>query len=86
MKVVGEEGISNEEFIDFLKGEFFDAVYLQQNAFDKNDEATSADRQIHVFDLIELILGKSFHFESKDSARRFFQEMRQLLITWNSSD
>jgi len=41
MKVVGEEGISLDEFVDYLKGEFFDDVYLQQNAFDKVDEATS---------------------------------------------
>ena len=85
MKVVGEEGTSNEEFIDFLKGEFFDAVYLQQNAFDKNDEATSADRQKYVFDMIEHILRKTFQFSNKDSARRFFQELRQLFINWNSS-
>ncbi|MCK5083091.1 MAG: V-type ATP synthase subunit A, partial [Candidatus Omnitrophica bacterium] len=49
MKVVGEEGTSTNEFIDYLKGEFLDAVYLQQNAFDKTDEATSADRQKYIF-------------------------------------
>ena len=86
MKVVGEEGTSTEEFIEFLKGEFFDAVYLQQNAFDKNDEATSADRQAYVFDLIEYILRSPFEFGSKDKARRFFQELRQVFITWNSTE
>ncbi len=86
MKVVGEEGISTHEFVDYLKGDFLDAVYLQQNAFDKTDEATSADRQRHVYDLIEGIMDKEFSFENKDTARKFFQQLRQVFITWNSAD
>lgn len=84
MKVVGEEGTSTDEFIDYLKGEFFDAVYLQQNAFDKTDEATPADRQKYVFDLIVEIMDFEFKFESKDKARRYFQELTQSFKTWNS--
>jgi V/A-type H+/Na+-transporting ATPase subunit A len=34
MKVVGEEGTSMDDFLVYLKGEFLDAVYLQQNSFD----------------------------------------------------
>lgn len=86
MKVVGEEGMSMSEFIDFLKGDFFDAVYLQQNAFDEQDEATSSDRQIYVFNLVYEILGMEMMFEEKDKARRFFQELRQKFINWNSSE
>lgn len=84
MKVVGEEGISNEEFVEFLKGEFFDAVYLQQNAFDKIDEATSADRQKYMFAIMDEIIDMKFDFASKDAARRFFQELRQSFITYNA--
>ena len=84
MKVIGEEGTSIEEFVDYLKGEFIDAVYLQQNAFDKVDEATSADRQKYVFNLLEEIIDKRFGFDTKDEARRFFQKLRQDFITWNS--
>lgn len=85
MKVVGEEGVSTEEFVAYLKGEFFDAVYLQQNAFDKTDEATPADRQKQVFGLIETIIDREFKFDNKETARRFFQELRQQFINWNSS-
>jgi len=84
MKVVGEEGISNEEFVEFLKGEFFDAVYLQQNAFDKIDEATTSDRQKYMFAIMDEIIEKKFKFTSKDIARRFFQELRQSFITFNT--
>ncbi|MFT7538576.1 MAG: V/A-type H+-transporting ATPase subunit A [Lysobacterales bacterium] len=86
MKVVGEEGTSTDEFVIYLKGEFFDAVYLQQNAFDKADEASSKERQIHVFDLVHEILSQEIHFEEKDLARRFFQELRQKFVNWNSSE
>jgi len=86
MKVVGEEGTSIEEFIEYLKGDFFDAVYLQQNAFDKNDEAAPKERQLYVFDLIHEILHDEFDFSGKDKARRYFQELRQLFINWNSSE
>lgn len=85
MKVVGEEGTSIDEFIDYLKGEFFDAVYLQQNAFDKTDEATPADRQAHVFEVIIEIIDQKFKFESKDKARRYFQELAQGFKNWNSA-
>ena len=84
MKVVGEEGTSTAEFIDYLKGEFFDSVYLQQNAFDKTDEATASDRQRHVYALIVDIIDTPLSFDSKDGARRFFQELRQSFITMNS--
>lgn len=85
MKVVGEEGTSNDEFVDFLKGDFLDSVYLQQNAFDAVDEATPRDRQLGVFDLIvDDILDQKFLFDKKADSRRFFQELRQKFITWNT--
>ncbi len=85
MKVVGEEGTSIIEFVEYLKGEFIDAVYLQQNAFDKTDEATAADRQKYVFSLIMEIAAQDFYFDTKELARRFFQELRQQFINWNST-
>jgi len=85
MKVVGEEGTSIHEFIEYLKGEFFDAVYLQQSAYDKTDEATSAERQKHVYPIVIAVIDHAFTFDNKDNARRFFQELRQLFINWNST-
>lgn len=84
MKVIGEEGTSTNEFITFLKGEFLDAVYLQQNAFDKVDESTPQERQEYVYALMEEILDQEFSFANKDEARKFFQELRQVFITWNT--
>jgi len=68
MKVVGEEGTSLEDFVVYLKGNFLDAVYLQQNSFDPVDASVSVERQRHVFALLIEILGSSFAFSGKDEA------------------
>lgn len=86
MKVIGEEGTALRDFVDHLKGEFFDFVYLQQNAFDEVDEATSAERQAYVFGFIyRVVLEADFDFRGKDEARHFFQALRQLFQGWNSA-
>ncbi|MDD4980475.1 MAG: V-type ATP synthase subunit A [Candidatus Omnitrophica bacterium] len=85
MKVIGEEGASLPDYVDYLKGEFFDFVYLQQNAFDKVDEATAKDRQTYVFNFIYNILETDFSFSDKADALHFFQKLRQVFKGWNSS-
>ena len=86
MKVVGEEGVSLKDYVDYLKGEFFDFVYLQQNAFDAVDEATTKDRQEYVFNFIyRRILNNEFDFKDKEEALRFFQSLRQKFKGWNSA-
>jgi V/A-type H+-transporting ATPase subunit A len=86
MKVIGEEGTSLADYVDYLKGEFFDFVYLQQNAFDPVDEATDEERQKYVFGFIyENILESEFAFKDKEDALHFFQRLRQLFRGWNSS-
>lgn len=83
MKVVGEEGTSIEDFSVFLKAEFFDAVYLQQDAYHPVDAATPPQRQRYVFERIARILRTTMKFETKDAARRFFQRLTQLVKDWN---
>ena len=51
MKVVGEEGTAMEDFMDFLKKELIDAVYLQQNAFNEVDACCPVARQREAFDV-----------------------------------
>jgi len=84
MKVVGEEGTSLDDFIDYLKGQFVDEVYLQQNAFDEVDGATPAERQRYVFNVLHYILEAKFQFENKEETRHFFQQLRQDFRNWNS--
>jgi len=83
MTVVGEEGTSTEDFTVALKAEFFDNCYLQQNAFDKVDAATPAERQQFVFDKILDILKLEFDFDDKDTARGTIFEISDLFRNWN---
>lgn len=86
MKVIGEEGTSIDEFVEYLKGEFFDYVYVQQNAFDKIDEATDKERQIYVYDLVVDILQAKVTVGNKEDARKLFQKLRQYFINMNSAE
>ena len=83
MKVVGEEGTSLADFITYLKAEFLDAVYLQQNAFSDADASTPVERQRVMFDVMEKALESGFNFSGKDEARRFFMDLQQGFIDWN---
>lgn len=83
MKVVGEEGTSIDDFITYLKSEFIDSVYLQQNTFDEIDGATNSERQTYVFDKVIFVIDSNLKFNDKDVARKFFMELRQMYIDWN---
>ncbi len=83
MKVVGEEGTSLEDFTTYLKAEYLDAVYLQQDAYHAVDAATPADRQKRVFGRIAAILRTPLAFADKEGARHFFQRLTQATRDWN---
>ena len=83
MKVIGEEGTSLDDFVVYLKSEFLDYVYLQQNTFDAIDGATDADRQRYMFEQIYKVLVGTFKLPDKDTARSYFLELRQLFTDLN---
>ncbi len=83
MKVIGEDGTSLSDFIIYLKEEMLDAVYFQQNSFDEVDANCQKDRQIYVIDKLVGILGSDFELKDRDSARTFFNRLRQKFIDWN---
>ena len=85
MKVVGEEGTSLDDFTQYLKAEFLDAVYLQQNAFSEVDASTPAERQKEMFDVVEKALLSDYSFNDKDETRRFFMSLQQAFIDWNNT-
>jgi V/A-type H+-transporting ATPase subunit A len=86
MKVVEEEGTAMADFIYYLKAEYLDAVYLQQDAFDPVDGASSAERQGHVFGRIHDVLAADLDFADKDAARSFFQALTQMTRDWNRAE
>ncbi len=86
MKVVGEEGTAMDDFIIYLKSEYLDAAYLQQNAFDSVDCAISEERQKHVFSVISDFMQTRMTFEDKEKGRSFFHKLTQMHKDWNLID
>lgn len=83
MKVVGEEGTTTDDFVLYMKSEFLDAVYFQQNSFDEVDAAVSVERQTYTFRKVLNVLASDFELSDKDEARSFFNKLRQTYLDWN---
>lgn len=80
MLVVGEEGISVEDLVIYLKSEIIDAVCLQQDAFDVVERATSEERQISDFLLLMRMVHHDFTFDTKEEARKEMTHMQNLFF------
>lgn len=85
MKVVGEEGTAMPDFMNYLKMELIDAVYLQQDAFSMVDSTTPVSRQQDIFSLLEQVVHTKYNFEDKDAARHYFQRYQQAFIDWHNT-
>ncbi|MDT8316742.1 MAG: V-type ATP synthase subunit A [bacterium] len=83
MKVVGEEGTSLDDYLTYLKGELFDGVYLQQNAFHEIDVATPEERQVYLYNLVRGVMKSSLDMSAKEEAKSFFFSLRQLFLDLN---
>lgn len=83
MEVVGEEGVSLEDLIIYLKSELYEFCYLQQNAFDKEDAYCPLDRQFPLFNLIQKIFAAQFTFDNKDEARNYFLSLQNDIKNMN---
>lgn len=86
MKVVGEEGTSLDDFITYMKAEYIDSTYLQQNAFSEVDSANSVERQQYVFERLVKLLKTNMKFKGQSEARSFFQKLAQSCKDWNGTE
>lgn len=85
MQVTGEEGITNEDFVEYQKSLLIDMVYLQQDAFDAVDSCMPQDRQLQSFNLLKKLIDRQYRFKDKDEARAFFTQLTGLYKNWNYS-
>jgi V/A-type H+-transporting ATPase subunit A len=84
MTVVGESGVSMSDYLAYLKAEWLDAVYLQQNSFNAVDAFCPVERQRYVFALITDFLAAERAFANREDARAAFAALRQLFLDWNA--
>ena len=83
MKVVGEEDLSTEEFVKFLKAELLDFVFMQQNAFSEIDAGPDIPRVARLMKLTKGVMDHDFGFSSKNEAREVLTRIQQRLRDWN---
>jgi V/A-type H+-transporting ATPase subunit A len=75
MQVVGEEGVTLEDFVIWQKATLVDMAYLQQDAFDPVDVSTPLPRQKRTFELVEQIVAAYVPLTDRDEVRRHFTEL-----------
>jgi V/A-type H+-transporting ATPase subunit A len=83
MQVTGEEGISLEDYVRYQKSLFVDMVYLQQDGFDAVDVSMPLARQQELFELVERLVTREYHFKDKESARAYFIRLTGLVKNLN---
>lgn len=83
MKVVGEEDLTTEEFVNFLKAELLDFVFLQQNAFNEVDAGPDISRVARLMKITKRVMDHDFAFTSKNQAREVLTRIQQRLRDWN---
>ena len=80
MLVVGEEGMSIEDLIVYLKAETVDAVCLQQDAYDKVERSTSKERQVFDFLFLMDMVHHPFSFDNKEEAKKEMTRIQNLFF------
>ncbi len=86
MQVMGEHGVSIEEYVTWQRAQFFDRVFLQQDAFDAVDAATPLDRQKLGLELVEKIVESPVPSEDRDQIRTHFVRLTDEFRNWNYSE
>lgn len=83
MQVIGEEGVTLEDYVEWQKSQLIDLVYLQQDAFDPVDASMPRERQVEAFRLLESLARCDYAFRDKDEAREAFTRIANLFKNWN---
>lgn len=83
MKVVGLEDISLDEYIHYLKSEFFDSVFLQQDAFNEIDASPTQDRVAELLQQVNQIIEHKFVLSNKNQAQELFLQLVSLFKNMN---
>jgi V/A-type H+-transporting ATPase subunit A len=83
IQVTGEEGVTLDDFLLYLKAQFLDMVYLQQDAFDGVDSSCPISRQQRSLVLVDELIQRPYQFSDKTAARDFFTRLTGLFKNLN---
>lgn len=83
MQVTGETGVSDADYVAWLKARLVDLAFLQQDARDAVDVSTPIARQARALDFIRRVIARDFTFADKEAARLYFDRLTGLLRNLN---
>jgi V/A-type H+/Na+-transporting ATPase subunit A len=91
INILGDDGVSLENHINFWRSELIDFVLLQQDAFDDVDQLCPLERQRALSRMVLDICTQDIEFESYSEVRPYFSRiintMRQMnYAVWQSED
>jgi V/A-type H+-transporting ATPase subunit A len=83
IQVAGEDAVSIDDLVRWQQGELFDAVYLQQNAFDPVDASSDLPRQWSLLRLLDEVGDTRLAFPDRDAVLDFFSGLTALFHNLN---
>jgi V/A-type H+-transporting ATPase subunit A len=85
INILGDDGVPVDYHVRFWKGEVFDYVILQQDAFDEIDSSTPIERQKYMMNMVINIVKNDYDFDSFDEVNKYFRQMINILKQMNYS-
>ena len=85
INILGDDGVPLDYHLTYWKSEVFDAVILQQDAFDKIDCNTPIRRQKYMMDKVLEVYRTSFDFEGFEDVNPYFKRVINQLKQMNYS-
>ncbi len=86
INILGDDGVPIDYHFTYWKAETFDAVILQQDAFDKIDRNSSMERQKYMLDKVFEVYHAQFNFDSFEDINPYFKRIINQLKQMNFSE
>ncbi len=86
INILGDDGVSLENHLDFWRAELIDFVLLQQDAFDPVDQLCPLPRQDAMSVLVLDICHRAFAFEDFQGVRPYFKRLINAIRQMNYSE
>jgi len=85
INILGDDGVPVEYHVRYWKGEVFDFVILQQDAFDEIDSSTPIERQKYMMNIVINLVKDDYDFDSFDEVNKYFRQVINILKQMNYS-
>ncbi|MFO7939612.1 MAG: V-type ATP synthase subunit A [Bacteroidales bacterium] len=86
INILGDDGVPIEYHERFWKAEVIDFIILQQDAFDKVDQASSLERQRYMLEKVLEIYHTNFEFSSFEDVSDYFKRVINQMKQMNYSE